>query len=87
MQITAYDDNGNTFLKTLEVYHDPPIVSLGDFHRWYLNDIKQPSNDKFYIDAMGHNHNGSPVYVLYSELISLANKAIEDKDDIYQLKP
>lgn len=80
----AQDATDHTFTKTVALLNSVdmgPIVSLGAPYQWYLSDIQTPpsaGDDKLFIDAAGRNHKGSPVWVSYSELITIVNKLEEE---------
>ena len=68
--ITAYDDQGNEFSKSIRIEHRPKktLVSLGFPMEYDLADLlpvllRDQSRDRFYIDAGGRNHQGSGVYL------------------------
>ena len=76
MQIIAYDDQGNTFLKELAIkesanqepdeygyYGD--IIDFGWPCEYYINSLKKklPFEKDLCIDIAGMNHRKSPVYI------------------------
>ena len=81
MYIPATDGKDNTWDKRLKLRtgSEGTIVSLGAPYEWYLADLKKdpPKENRLYIDAMGRNHRGAPVWVYYSELMSLVKTLIK----------
>ncbi len=88
--ILAEDDKGNTFPKTIKLLNSAdqgPVVSLGFPCQWYLADIQKPpidGSDKIYIDAIGRNHKGSPVWVSHEKLLNIVN--VMEEENMQALK-
>lgn len=79
--IEAIDEVGNTYTKEVTLLSTPEdvVVSLGGNCRWYYSDIIKPLNnsqDRLYLDAIGRNHKGYPVWCSYSELLNILSPAV-----------
>lgn len=86
--VIARDEVGNTFTKDVS-FRDGQygvIVSLGFPVEYYVEDLlahPPQDGDKLWLDAMGRNHKGSPVWCSFAEVINIyhAYKAENDKEN------
>lgn len=87
--ILAYDENGNSFTKKVSFRNgmSGPIISFGSPMEFYIEDIlSHPPQDpeKFYLDAAGRNHKGSPVYCSTAEVLDMCKSYIEKKESVLE---
>jgi hypothetical protein len=77
MKVTAQDKQGREFEKeiTFEKRDEKIIISFGEPCEYYLSDLmkKYPREFDLCIDACGHNHLDSPVYISAKDM----NKILE----------
>ena len=84
MYIDCYDETSRNLKKKVEVFNrnNRTILSVGFPYEWELSMLREtPAIDnKMYIDVMGKNHYGSPVYCNFDELLSIADTLLQKSD-------
>jgi len=81
-KIVALDEKGREFPKTVTLIqeNDKNLIEFGLWERYNLDDLKieSPSVKKrFYLDLMGCNHMGSPVYISTMDVYACCQAARE----------
>ena len=86
MKIMATDTDNVLYVKEVEliIRKDKLIVSLGGPYQWDLQMLRdEPAKSNIlYIDAMGRNHKGKPVFCNYQQLMDIADKLEEELKEL-----
>lgn len=83
--VTATDEDGATFIKDVRVRPDRDgnaLLAIGSA-TYFVDDLIRGTGEafkrfppRFYIDLMGRNHSGSPVFISLFDLVGLLRKAV-----------
>jgi len=81
LECYAHAEDGKKFEKVVMLKNTDkrPVLSFGGFCEYYLEDIQKsyPFDHNLYIDAMGRNHLGSPVYIKQEDINKILEKIKE----------